>query len=239
MLPFRNFIAQSIQVPGVPLGKLFGRKKSGPVYEEIPAGALALHWTVSVILILATAAQERVQASYDILVSLYSYVIGAFFGVLLGSGLIYLRLTKRRKWSQKSLMNPYVSFSAALLFTIANLFPIISSWIPPSRGTAPSTGSSVPWFTTPTVGWSLIAFGILYWIGFYFVVPRVGSHGGKRLQVHHQLFFHEEHGYPVQWHERVGFQWIVINFSEQRSSHAVEEVEVRMMGQQGIDLNHV
>lgn len=186
---------------------------------------------MSVILILATAAQKNPQASYNVLVSLYSYLIDAFFSVLIGSGLMILRISKRRKWGQKSHMNPSVSFIAAFLFTIANIFPIISSWIPPSDGAAPSTGIRIPWYTTPTTGWTLIAFGILYWFGFYFVVPRVGKHDGKQLQVHRKLFFHEEHGYPVQWHEQISFLWTVTNNSEYPSPHAEEQIEVRMRGE--------
>ncbi len=226
ILPFRKFIAQGIKIPRNPLRKLFRRSPS-PNYDEIPAGALFVHWAVTVLLILATGAQRNAYASYAVLVSIYGYSIDAFFGAVIGSGLLFLRITRRRKWGQKSGINPYVSSAAAFLFTIANLFPIVTAWVRPSGSAAPATGNDVPWFTTPTVGWALIASGILYWVGFYFLVPKTRKHDGKGLQVHRKLFFHEEHGYPVQWHEQLSFQWIINNMSEHPSNHAEEQIEVR------------
>lgn len=254
VLPFRKFIAQNIRVPSIPVGRLFGRF-SKPVTEETPAGGLVLHWIISVILILATAAQVDPIASYTILVSLYGYAIDAFFGLLLGLGLLFLRFSSARKWALKSKANPFVSVSAALLFTIVNAFPIISAWVPPSKtvkhldtsnnnttsnGLESSfpIGSKNPWFATPTVGWSLIALGVAYWFGFYYVVPRIGSHKGKELKVRRRLFFQEEHGYPVQWHEQLNFSWIIMNHNGSDaglSNYADnEEIEVRLRGEEPV-----
>lgn len=189
-----------------------------------------LHWSVTVILILATAAQKEVRSSYSILVSLYSYVIDAFFGLLLGLGLLFLRFLSTRKWAQKSRasskLNPTVSIVAAFLFTIANAFPIVSAWIPPSNGLTAATGSSIPWYTTPTVGWSLVLFSIIYWIVFQYVMPAL--HDGKVRKMQRKLFFHEEHGYPVQWHEQLNFSWVIPSPEEDLNHYMPEDVEVRM-----------
>lgn len=58
----------------------------------------------------------------------------------------------------------------------------------------------------------------------------MGKHDGKRLQVHRKLFFHEEHGYPVQWHEQLCFQWMVTNIEEYGAPHAEEQIEVELTG---------
>lgn len=161
---------------------------------------------MSVILILATAGQVDPTASYTILVSLYSYTIDVFCGLLLGLGLLLLRFSGARKWALKSKTNSSVSITAALLYTIVNIFPIILVWVPPSStvnqlehrndNTTPNglelnipPASKISWFVTPTVGWSLIAFGVAYWFGFYYLVPRIGDHKGKELKVHRKLYF--------------------------------------------------
>ena len=61
-------------MPNILIGKLPGRLLK-PVQDETPIGALILHWSLSVLLILATGAQKNPDASYQILVSLYSYTI--------------------------------------------------------------------------------------------------------------------------------------------------------------------
>lgn len=231
ILPFGRLVANSIAIPAIPFGRIFGRtSKSQP--EETPIGALGLHWIISVLLILATGAQKDPRASYTILVNLYSYSIDVFFGLLLGAGLVFLRLSSSRNWAKKSKAIPWVSFTSGAIFAVANAFPFIASWVPPS-GNEKSLNMGGPWFAAPTVGWCLIGAGILYWAAFYYFVPRIGDHRGKELKVHRILFFHEEHGYPVQWHERLNFSWVVKNGSAE-PQYAEEEIEVRLRKETGI-----
>lgn len=206
--------------------------------EETPAGGLVLHWIISVILTLATANQVDPRASYAILVSLFSYTIDAFLDLLLGLGLLFLRFSSARKWALKSKTKSYVSITAALLFTIVNAFPIISAWVPPSEtvidvNASFPVGNKYPWFATPTVGWGLIMLSVTYWFGFYYLVPQIGDHKGKEMKVHRKLFFQEEHGYPVQWHEQLNFSWVVIKNGPGGGwlNHVDnEEIEVRLKG---------
>lgn len=231
VLPFGRLVANSIAIPAIPFGRLFGRtSKSEP--EETPIGGLGLHWIISVLLILATGAQKNPRASYSILVNLFSYSIDVFFGLLLGAGLVFLRLSSSRNWAKKSQAIPWVSLTAGAIFAVANGFPFIASWVPPSKNEE-SLNVEAPWFATPTVGWCLIGAGVLYWAAFYYLVPRIGDHRGKELKVHRILFFHEEHGYPVQWHERLNFSWVVKNGSAE-PQHAEEEIEVRLRKENGI-----
>lgn len=233
ILPFGKFIARSIRIPSVPVGRLFGRS-SKPTLEETPLGGLTLHWIISIILILATAAQHNAQSSYEILVSLYSFTIDATFASLLGFGLLFLRFSSARKWALKSKANSVVSIIAATIFTIANVFPLIAAWVPPTKNFEAVTGKNIPWFTTPVVGWSLIVLGVVYWIGFYYVIPHIGNHRGKELKVHRKLFFQEEHGYPVQWHEQLSFRWVVVRNRADSFGYADEEIEIRLRGEEPI-----
>lgn len=225
VLPFGRLIADSVAIPANPFRHLSGRpSKSSP--EEIPIGGLCLHWIISVLLILATGAQSNPTASYTILVNLYSYSIDVFFGLLLGTGLVFLRLSSSRHWARKSNAVPWVSITAGAIFAVANGFPFIASWVPPSQNEE-SLNVGAPWFATPTVGWCLIGAGVFYWAAFYYLVPRIGDHRGKELRVHRILFFHEEHGYPVQWHERLNFRWAIKN-SPTDPQRAEEALEVRL-----------
>lgn len=224
-------------MPDIPIGRLFGRP-SKPLQDETPVGALILHWSLSILLILATGAQKTPIASYQILVSLYSYTIDAFFGLCIGAGLLFLRFASGRKWAQKSKagsgFNAVISVIAAALFTIANAFPIITAWIKPSGGLQATTGTNIPWYATPTVGWSVIALGFVYWLIFRFVVSHVGNNRGKTLRIQRKLFFHEEHQYPVQWHEQIKFERVISRSSGDDFAWADEDIEVRVRGQETI-----
>lgn len=224
VLPFGRVIANSIAIPNIRLGRFTSRSQP----EEIPIGGLCLHWIISVLLILATGGQQNPDASYTILVYLYSYSIDVFFGLLLGGGLVFLRLSSSRNWGKKSQAIPWVSTTAGLLFFMANSFPFIASWVPPTKNEPPPS-DEIPWFATPTVGWCLIVAGVLYWVAFYYLVPRIGDHSGRELRVHRILFFHEENGYPVQWHERLNFNWVIKKKEgSEEHPHAEEEIEVRL-----------
>ena len=160
--------------------------------------------------------------------SLYSYVIDAFFGVCLGAGLLFLRFYGGRQWYQKSRegsgLNSWVSIIAAMLFTIANAFPIIASWIPPSKNFNPPSGKDIPWFTTPTVGWTVIACGATYWLGFRFIYPHTGKRRGHKLRVERILFFRGPEEKPVQTHEQIKFEWL-LDRSSGRDAGRAEEVK--------------
>ncbi|MCJ1460573.1 hypothetical protein MMC28_010955 [Mycoblastus sanguinarius] len=204
ILPFRRFISRNFSMPNILIGKLPGRLLK-PVQDETPIGALILHWSLSVLLILATGAQKNPDASYQILKS------------RAGSG-----------------FNTVVSTVAAALFTIANAFPIIAAWIPPTGKLHASTGIYFPWYATPTVGWTVIALGFVYWLVFRYIVPHIGDHKGKKLKVQRKLFFHEEHQYPVQWHEQLKFDWVTSRSSGDDFAWADEDIEVRVRGQKAL-----
>ena len=227
-MPFRNQLSRNWGLRDIPLRKFIGLSAKA-VEDKAPVGALLLHWSLSVILILATGAQKEAAASYKILVSLYSYTIDAFFGVCLGSGLLYLRLLANRNWSEKSSagsgFSSTVSIIAAALFTLVNAFPIIALWVPPSSQYQKSVPYYYPWYSTPTVGWSVLVLGVAYWLIFRFVVPNVGRHKGYQLKMQRTLFFYEENNYPVQWHERINFNWVK---DDDDSSWAGEEFDIKM-----------
>ncbi|KAL1648359.1 hypothetical protein SLS58_002112 [Diplodia intermedia] len=242
ILPWPKFFGQSSNIFGRASNRLLGRPvKDAESIEATPVGALTLHWAFSVLLILATWGQSTENA-YSVLTLLYSYCIGSFLNTVLALGMLYLRLCSPRRssrrrnrpdndkdedsmhsqgaqhagWRAKSPFNHYISTTCAFVFFIANLYPLIGNWIPPSKITETSSGPSLqdlvpdyPWYLVPAVGWALIGCGVLYWGAFVFFVPQIGYRKGKEFVVEREPFFHIEHGYHVQWHEIVSFNWVV------------------------------
>ena len=134
--------------------KIFGLE-SRDARDQTPIAALILHWSLSVLLILATAAQKDPKtgnyspaASYKLLVSLYSYLIDAFFNTCLGGGLLYLRLFPRRQWSEKSKKGSgfigLYSVAAAAIVVIVNAFPVAAMWVKPAK-VSPEIKVYYPW----------------------------------------------------------------------------------------------
>ncbi|OCL12418.1 amino acid transporter [Glonium stellatum] len=179
--------------------------------QETPVGALFLHWLFTVVLILATVGQSPADA-YSVLVSLYSYTIVAFFGFALAVGMLYLRFSPSSHWKDKSKgFVPFFSILSALVFGIGNLFPLIALWVPPSGNYARVTVAKVAWFATPVVGWSVIGFGALWWVGFIIIAKRKESKEGKIFTVEKFPEFERDppsSGPPVQIHETVCLSWV-------------------------------
>lgn len=195
------------------------RRLSGPGQSQAldaatPVGGLLIHWLFSIILIFATWAQSPTHA-YRILVNLYSYTVGALFGVALGLGVLYLRLHRNadnESWARSSPFSWYISVPAAFLYTTANAFPLVAMWKPPTNNEKIETQLQNLYlgyktFITPTIGWSLIAAGVIYWLAFTYLLPRIGANHGKKLMVLKDVFVTEEEDGFVQNHEIVGFEW--------------------------------
>ncbi|KFY45977.1 hypothetical protein V494_00677 [Pseudogymnoascus sp. VKM F-4513 (FW-928)] len=210
ILPFRAFLSRSYPSVRIPIRALWGSKRP-TLREDVPLPALVLHFSVSVILILATW-RLTTAATYTLLVDLYSYTIDAAFGAFVGFGLLYMRFISRRGWAAQSRESGfqvpgYISGVAALIFAIANTFPIAAKWVPPDTATA--AWLAVPWYTTATVGTVIMIFGALWWAGFTWVVPRVGrDRVGRVLWVTRKLWLTERDGYKVLEYEDIEFRWV-------------------------------
>ncbi|OBT53766.1 hypothetical protein VE04_06635 [Pseudogymnoascus sp. 24MN13] len=173
ILPFRSLLSRSYPSVRIPIRALWGSKRP-TLREDVPLPALVLHFSVSVILILATW-RLSTSATYTLLVDLYSYTVDAAFGAFIGFGLLYMRFLSSRGWAAQSRASgfqvpAYVSGPAALFFAIANTFPIAAKWVPPDMATKALL--LVPWFTTGTVGTVIMVVGVLWWAAFRWVVPK-------------------------------------------------------------------
>lgn len=211
VIPFHKFFARTCTTFRIPIRKLWLSKKE-TLSEEVPAGALVLHLSVSAILILTTW-QMTATRTYGVLVDLYSYTVDAIFGTFLAFGLMYLRFCSKRGWANQSSVSGfaipgYLSLICAFLFGIANLYPIAAKWVPPLTE-AVRKSLIAPWWLTGTVGFIMLAVGILWWVGYRYIVPHIGSRRRNRiLIVKRKLYFKDEDGYKVLEFEDVLSKWI-------------------------------
>lgn len=205
ILPYRRFFASSVKS----IRFSFWKTKKEALPEDIPLGALLLHVSMSLILILGTWPLAA-RATYGLLVDLYSYAIDAVFGVFVGFGLLYLRLFSDRGWAKHSAASgfkiyPFVSCVAAFIYGIANLYPVAAKWVPPKGATLLE---KTPWYITGVVSWSISIGGAIWWIIFRKAVPRMGrGHKGRYLLVTRKLWFHAENDYKVLEYEDIDFRW--------------------------------
>lgn len=178
------------------------RSKKNEGSEDTPAAAFLLHWIFAVLLILATVPAKA--DSYRILVNMYSFIINAVFGFLVGLGLLILRFKKGSEWTKNSSSNAWISVITAAIFTIANLFPLVAIWIRPPVHDAFLTVTK-SWFIIGTVGTSVMAFAILWWTSLRYVIPWFS---GKELETNDRDYnFIKDHGYWVMRNEIVSIQW--------------------------------
>jgi amino acid transporter len=177
-------------------------------HEKTPLGALLVHWFFSLLIILCTWGVTSPVTAYVIVFGIYSYTIDAFMSVTIGVGLLVLRFWRSKThWDQKSPSNGIISIVSAFLFIIANLFPVIALWIPPTGEFTEL--QTYPWFLVPTVSVLLMLSAFLYWVVFVGLVPRIGGNRGKVLRVERTPFFHTEDSKPVQVAEIVAYNWVI------------------------------
>ena len=239
-------VKQEIAKEGVlPFAKFFGESSvlrwgpndsHGSEPEPTPIGALLLHWSFSVLLIVVTW-RTKPSVSYKILVNISSYTVEAFFSFILGIGMLCLRFRKTssgRSWRDKSPANHYGSTISDAICVIAHGFPLVASWFPPTPRSPEAIKEILlkyyPWFATATVGWSVLACSVVYWLVFRFVLPQIGNRRGSVFVVERHPHFHTEHGYDVEYHEIVAHNWVVeqepptepeYELNNQRPSHEI------------------
>lgn len=200
ILPWSRFFASEFQTPFSWFRNgLRGSSIVSPgELESTPIPALALHWLFSTILVVS----PKVGDAYLTLLLLHSYALHIWVGFFLGAGLLYLYLKPGSTWKSKSGYMPFGGWIWAAIFALANLLLIIVPWIPPHP--AEQFKLILPhteYYTYPTVAVSLIAFGVIYWVAFAKIYPRIHH---RELTVNRVPIVRD----GVQIHEAVFFNWV-------------------------------
>lgn len=218
VIPFAKFFGENRM--------LFSKRQSGNSArspEPTPLGALFLHWLFAVILIILTWPAKPASA-YRILANHYVYLTDVVPSFIMAIGMLYLRFFTR--WSTKSLVPSWLSVLAAFVYALANGFPLIAVWIPPSHssGDVYDLIPGFPWYMTGMLSWILLGCGVLYWSCFRYVLPRVGARKGKEFVVEREPVFRMQDGERVQWHEIVLHSWVVKSEPEKRAGYVLESM---------------
>lgn len=149
--------------------------------EKTPVGALILHELSCIILICITLALSANNA-YTILVNLAAYVIYAFFGALLGLGILILRFAgppelgpeaRGMTWTEMTgpKINPTLSVLAAAIYFAGNMWPLVACWIPPAKGNL-SLNPGMSWFIVPVVSCCVLGLSGAWFLGFFAYAKR-------------------------------------------------------------------
>ena len=134
---------------------------------------------------------------------MYSFTIDAIFGLMVGVGLLLLRLfDSRTKWSTISDEKAWLSILCATIFSIGNLYPVCAIFVPP--GKSDSTPSGVSFWVVGTIGLSTLALGVIYWVFWGFVVPWAYE---SDLKVERTMTTGNEGGEMVVVNEIVSIDW--------------------------------
>jgi amino acid transporter len=177
ILPFSLVIATGHTTPYALLKAKWKRRSGTPVddtidnhLEQTPIAALGVHWLSSIVLIAVTSMLSPTTA-YNVLVSLYSFVINAGIGVFVTGGLLYLKFRPKSDWNIVSDFTPWLNPLPALIYFGACCFVIFASFAPPSTGSPYSyERSHIQWYIVPAIGLSSLLWGIAWFCGLELVL---------------------------------------------------------------------
>lgn len=89
--------------------------------------------------------------------------------VFVSFGLITLPLHEKFQEWRPSIVGIKKLYALVALYVTLNVFIIVLIWWPDKT-------KKIPSYVAPTVGTSVLAFGVLYWAGFAGVLPALGYH---------------------------------------------------------------
>lgn len=209
VLPFSLFFASSTTTPYAWLRDRIWPSKlpesQRPPPEQSPVAALFLHWMFTMVMIGATSSRVP-NVAYALLVSLYSYTLVILVGFFVASGLLYLRYSEGREWTDNAGFRPWGGPAAAIIYSLVCAFILVASFIPPSAGSPfASRNTDIKWYIVPTVGLCSLVVGYIYYLGFQYVVPRIMK---KVLVVEREAVLVKEQGEWVQAMELVEASWV-------------------------------
>ncbi|KAI4599875.1 hypothetical protein KJ359_001611 [Pestalotiopsis sp. 9143b] len=148
---------QELAKEGVlPFSHLFASSKG----DGAPIGALALCWTSTVVMVLAPPPGP-----------IYNFLIDAtvyprmVLATLVACGFVYMRLNPRENWSSPLKVPLAVLVIYAAHHCLVAAMPLASS--------LSHNGSAMPPWLAPVIGLGILGTGVLYWVVWAKVLPRV------------------------------------------------------------------
>ncbi|KAL8813032.1 MAG: hypothetical protein Q9223_007147 [Gallowayella weberi] len=171
ILPFSLFFARSTTTPYAWLKERLW-PSDGRLLEESPATALLMHWFFAVILVAATSSTST-EIAYLGLVLLYAYTLVIMVGFFVASGVLYLRATKRKEWTDNLGFKPWGGPTAAIIYSCTCAFMIVGVFITPGATSPFSYATTgVRHYIIPAVGLGTLLIGYSYYLVFAKLIPR-------------------------------------------------------------------
>ncbi|RSL89285.1 hypothetical protein CEP51_001288 [Fusarium floridanum] len=196
----QRYDSQKVASNRKPRGRFFKFINPSNHREKTPVGALVLHFASCIVLILATYNTTATDA-YSVLSGLIAYLTSAWFGIFLALGILILHFhgppstqpaftarynqvpdqgPVKRSWAQmtRGSVDPKLSISCGCLYLVGNVYPIITSWVPPSKDLKQT---SLAWWAVPVISWCVLAFSTLWFLGFIGVAKYKARTGIKEF----------------------------------------------------------
>ena len=158
------------------------------------------------MLMIGATSSTPPDLAYTVLVSLYSYVVLILVRFFVATGLLYLRYSRGESWLSSRGFKPPGGPTAALIYSAAFGFLLITFFIPPTAGSPFSKENrGIDWYIVPCIGMGFLALGYVYYLCFAYLIPRIRK---ETLVVEREAVIVKEKGEWVQALEVVEAVWV-------------------------------
>ncbi|KAI3403018.2 MUP1 [Candida oxycetoniae] len=148
----------------LPFSRFFATSKP----FNTPFVGLMQHWIVCIVTILAPPPGD----AYNFILNLISYPLNVVNTVIAG-GLIWIYYKKAKGQTE---WNPPIkaSLPVVVFFFLASLYLIVAPYIPPVKGQ--EVYKSMPYWIHAVVTWGIFGIGLIYWVCWVQILPRIGGY---------------------------------------------------------------
>ena len=158
------------------------------------------------MIMIAATSSRATNVAYLLLISIHSYAVVILIGFFVAAGLLWLRYSEGKKWTNDAGFHPWGGPTAAIIYSIVCAFLLVAYFVPPTLAAPFSKFTTgIGWFVVPTVGLGAFLAGYAYYIGLQYVVPRFRK---KVLAVEREAVLVKENGEWVQAAELVDASWV-------------------------------
>jgi hypothetical protein len=223
ILPFQSFFSSIVDVPWARWHHRFRLKHSSGFSIDINGvkqeeqgriSALLLHYITSLLPLAIVSWLEKPSQMYELLVLLHSYTNVAIIGLLVSSGLIYLKIDawfntgrSSRHWNEKVAWKPYLDPLPQVIFFLASVFLMFATFFPAKEG-SPFSSRYLGYQTwsAPLAGLAALVLGVVWWLG----LRGVEFYRRQCLFVRRMPYLVEdEDGSYIQRAELVTHEWLL------------------------------
>lgn len=140
-----------------------------------PLTGLVVHWAACIVILIAAPPGD----AYNMVINVISYP-SAIVNAAISGGLIMLycpRFQERWKWQP-----PFrAGLPTTVFYFLGNLFLVAAPLVPPTEGNLPY--KNLPYWLHAVVGVSILTLGVIYWLFWSIILPRIRRYNLKPTAV--------------------------------------------------------